>query len=204
MGGSAAKGGRQGRVRGKLLRQVISLTVQQVRPLRIQPFVSPIFPRADKLDAETRREVAAIAHATRRPPSHGGQIGGGGHAFGLAGIFGRGATGAGGAICAAGVQRVAKRHTPTDFRGRRRVREVGACGKAAAPSGGFGLLTRPFRRGVHPCALRLPPSVAARSPHFPPLALILRTAGGSGSILAAIFSKIFQDSPCPALSHRIN
>ena len=80
---------------------------------------------------------------------HGGQIGGGGPAFGLAGIFGRGATDGGGAIFSAGVQRVAKRLPITIFRGRLRAREVGACGKAAAPSGWVGLLTRPFRRGVH-------------------------------------------------------
>ena len=101
----------------------------------------------------------------RRPPSHGGQIRGGA-------IFGRGATNAGGAIFAAGVQQVANRRGGRDGRGFLRVREVGACGKAAAPSGGFGLLTRPFRRGVHPCALRLPPSVASKPPHFPPLAFV--------------------------------
>ena len=119
----------------------------------------------------------------RRPPSHGGQIGGGAPAFGWTSIFGRGATDAGGAICAAGVQRVAKRRTPTDFRGRRRGREVGACGKAAAPSGRGGFLVRLFQRGEDPCALRLPPSVAARSPHFPPFGARSSHAGGSGSPL---------------------
>ena len=150
--------------------------IQSPRPLRIQPFVGPIFPRADKLDAETRREVAAIAHATRRPPSHGGQIRGGG-------IFGRGATGARGAIFSAGVQGFAERIGGRDGRGFLRGREVGACGKAAAPSGRVGFLARWFQRGEHPCALRLPPSVASKPPHFPPLAFVPHHAGGSGSAL---------------------
>ena len=47
----------------------------------------------------------------------------------------------------------------------------------AAPSGWVGLLTRPFRRGEHPCALRLPPSVASKPPHFPPLAFVPHTRG---------------------------
>ena len=110
----------------------------------------------------------------RRPPSHGGQIGRGG-------IFGRGATDAGGAICAAGVQRVAGRRGGSDARGFRRGREVGACGKAAAPSGRGGFLVRLFQRGGYPCALRLPPLVAARSPHFPPFGARSSHAGGSGS-----------------------
>ena len=119
----------------------------------------------------------------RRALFHGGQIGGGAPAWGGRSIFGRGATDAGGAICAAGVQRVAKRRTPTDFRGRRRGREVGACGKAAAPSGRGGFLVRLFQRGGDPCALCLPPSVAARSPHFPPFGARSSHAGGSGSAL---------------------
>ena len=112
----------------------------------------------------------------RRPLFHGGQIGGGG-------IFGRGATGAGGANFQAGVQGFAERSGGRDGRGFLRGREVGACGKAAAPSGRVGFLARWFQRGEHPCALRLPPSVASKPPHFPPLAFVPHHAGGSGSAL---------------------
>ena len=150
----------------------------------------PHFPRADEFHPQARRQVSSIAHPMRPPLFHGGRIGGGAPAFGWTSIFGRGATDAGGAICAAGVQRVAKRRTPTDFRGRRRGREVGACGKAAAQSGWVGLLTRPFRRGEHPCALRLPPSVASKPPHFPPLAFVPHTRAGAVRPCRVIFLKI--------------
>ena len=159
------------------------------RPLTISRDFAQNFPQAEVFHPQARRKIPSIAHPMRRTP-HGGQIGRRGKG---GGIFGRGATDAGGAIFSAGVQRVAKRRTLTNFRGRRRVREVGACGKAAAPSGRGGLsaevltkagfLARLFQRGGHPCALRLPPSVASKSPHFPPLAFVPHHAGGSGSAL---------------------
>ncbi len=151
------------------------------RPLFISGDFRPNFPRADELHAQTRREVSPIAHPLRRPHSHGGRIGGGGYALGLARVFRGRATGAGGAIFSAGVQGFADRIGGSDARGFLRGREVGACGKAAAPSGWVGFLERLFQRGGHPCALRLPPSV---TPH-PALGARSSHGGGRGVAAAA-------------------
>ena len=60
-------------------------------------------------------------------------------------------------------------------------------------------------KGVLPCALRLPPSVAARSPHFPPFGARSSHADGSGSALPRFRSPRLLSNRWPCSSgHRRN
>ena len=158
---------------------VLSCGVQEGRPFFFSRHFCPNLPRFGKLDAQTRRGIPATGDAKRRrssrdPRDAGRRVRGGGFRLGRRDEEETGRT-----DFPAGIQRLAHRRSGQDFRGRLRRREVGACGKAAAPSVLVGLLPRQFRKGARCGFATLTAGGSGNLRHFPPLAFVPHTRAGA-------------------------